>query len=476
MYVGIEILNKLDKNLTTTRARKQKPDQQQVIPTSISEDSSPPTSDSGGTGSKNLDSAQKSVDSNDSSAIDYAQMTNEEIDKLCFAQHKKDKKTKTNDRLGIIDKLRRKQLELRIAFAKDIKICHNDWDKLKQQNTQLKDALKESIAKVAKIRAENESLIAAADVRMSRAKAQVLKMCNDTRDKVFETAKSVLFHRVKFLNCKDDLFDATESVHDILQMRKKNAKPPTDDEKHSWVETYAPVVKKGINTQRNYFTSELKKAAFSLMDKNESLPPPELLLACAARNISGTNEQKFKWYWEKVLPKVVGSKEWGPSVCYYTTISEARMSTYPDKALVTVSDEAMIALVWENNFEKWPKQYAFERDPQNVGKKQPALPGKFTQSDKGQCEWGGWSEAGLQKFNSNKKTIRGCRKGKEDQVLEFERKILAELRVEHKIEADDHEQQQKMNRSKRRKIAANKPVLEVVVRKRVKTTDSEDEM
>ena len=48
--------------------------------------------------------------------------------------------------------------------------------------------------------------------------------------------------------------------------------------------------------------------------------------------------------------------------------------------------------------------------------------------------------------------------------------------MENKIEADDHEQQQKMNRSKRRKIAANKPVLEVVVRKRVKTTDSEDEM
>ena len=385
--------------------------------------------------------------------------------------------------MGIIDKLRRKELELRSARAKELKITDHDWGKQKNYSNTLKADLVKSKAQVDKLQtqvdklqAENDTLIAAAEVRMSRAKAQVLKMCNDTRDKAFECAKFVLFHSVKFLNCKDDLYDATERVHDILHMRKKNAQPVTEDEKHSWVETYAPVVKKGINTQRNYFTSELKKVAFLLMDKNEALPPAELLLACAARHISGPNEAKFKWYWEKVLAKVVGSKDWGESVRYYTTISEARMSSYPDKQLVSVSDEAMIALVWENNFEKWQKQYVFSRDPKNAGVKQQSLPGKFTCSDKGQCEWGGWSEAGLKRFNTLKKLIRGHRKGKEDQVLAFEHKILAELREENNIEAEDHQQQQKMNRCKKRKLLANKPVAEVVVRKRVKTTDSEDEL
>jgi hypothetical protein len=372
--------------------------------------------------------------------------------------------------LKLIGVLRKKIFILRRDFGNAEKTSQMEWDNCKAHNKTLKVALGKLTGQVKDLIAQNQGLVAAADVRMSRAKAQVLKMCNDTRDKAFNTAKNVIFHNVKFLNCKDDLYSATEMVHDALQVAEK-----TLDQRDSWVETYAPIVKKGINSARNYVTSELKKLAFALMDKKEALPPHALLLACAARNISGINEAKFKWYWQKVIGKVVSSKEWGPSVCYYTTIMGAKSPTNPKKPLITVSDEAMIVLVWENNFQKWQEQWAFEQDVKNKGKKQPNLPGKFTQSDKGQCEWGGWSEAGLQAFNNYKKTIRAYRKDHKDEILELEQRILAELRVENGIEAEDHDQQLRLNRAKRRKLNANKPVPEVVVRKVVKTFDSEDE-
>jgi hypothetical protein len=151
------------------------------------------------------------------------------------------------------------------------------------------------------------------------------------------------------------------------------------------------------------------------------------------------------------------------------------MSSHPNRALVTVSDEAMIALVWENNFEKWQKQFAFEQNPANKGLKQPNLPGKYTQSDKGQCEWGGWSEAGLKAFNKYKKQIRAYRKDRMDEIHEFEHRILAELRLEKGVEAEDHDGELRLRRAKRRRLAAEKPVKEVVVRRTVRTTDSDDE-
>lgn len=401
---------------------------------------------------------------------EYSTLTDQDILLLCDKQYEKDKKLNIGDRLKLIGVLRKKIFTLRRDFGEAEKTSQMEWNMLKDQTKKLKTALGKTSGQVKELTAQNDILTAQASVRLSRAKAQVLKMCNDTRDKAFNTAKNVIFHNVKFLNCKDDLYSATEMVHDALQVDEK-----TLDQRDSWVETYAPVVKKGINSARNYVTSELKKVAFALLNSRETLPPHALLLACAARNISGINEEKFKWYWEKVIGKVVGSKEWGPTVCYYTTILEARMSTNPKKPLITVSDEAMIVLVWENNFEKWQTQWAFEQDPKNKGLKQPALPGKYTYSDKGQCEWGGWSEAGLQAFNNYKKTIRTYRKDKKDQILAFERRILAELRLEHKIQAEDHDQQLRVNRAKRRKLNAKKPVEEVVVRKVVKTFDSEDE-
>jgi hypothetical protein len=135
----------------------------------------------------------------------------------------------------------------------------------------------------------------------------------------------------------------------------------------------------------------------------------------------------------------------------------------------------MLVLVWQNNYEKWQIQFAFDQDAANKGKNQPHLSGKYTTSNKGQTEWGRWSPEGLEAFNNFKKAIRSARKGKEEAILAFERKILAELRVKKGIDCADHDQQIKMNRAKRRRLNSERPVNNVVIPKIVRTVDEQDE-
>jgi hypothetical protein len=250
--------------------------QPEDLAASVSQDStsSPGTSETSSP-NPNPDSAstsEKRPRPQSDDGTDYASMTDDQIDALCSLQLEKDKKVKLNDRMKLIARLRKRMLELRRAFGTDLKTQNVTWDQLKDQNKGLKVALAKKKLEVDTLTAENEALVAAAGVRLSRAKAQVLKMCNDTQNKVFSTAKNVLFHTVKFINCKDDLYDATEKVHDMLHL----GKTVTNDQRDSWVETYASVVKQGINTARNYVVSELKKVAFMQLAKRK----PLLLTTC----------------------------------------------------------------------------------------------------------------------------------------------------------------------------------------------------
>jgi hypothetical protein len=49
----------------------------------------------------------------------------------------------------------------------------------------------------------------------------------------------------------------------------------------------------------------------------------------------------FQWYWEVLLPKMIGAKEWDSSVRYYKNISQARDAENDKEPLVSISDEAM---------------------------------------------------------------------------------------------------------------------------------------
>lgn len=375
--------------------------------------------------------------------------TTKDIDQKCANQRLKDSKTKKEDRLKLVDTLRRRIFELQVCRGKDQVYIRS----LEEHVDQLKKDVSKSV---------------------SRSKAAKLRVCEEIKDKVVSCTKEELWRSTKFMTCKEDLENGTEKVMSFCGFDEGK----TVEEQNSFVVTYNTIVKKALNQQRNYLTAELKKLAFTcFLKKGKPLPNAGVLLACAMRQVSETNEAKFKWYWTQALTKVVNSKQWNKEIFYYHTPTLAKMDSSDPKSkfLFTVSHEAMICLVWENNYEKWQKQYAFTQDPENKGKPQPNLPGKWTTSDSGQAEWGGWSAVGLQEYNVYKKKIRDGRKGRKDDIRAFEQKILAQLREEAGIVADNHEEQLRIARAKKRKLNADKPVTDVRVHKAIATVDEEDE-
>lgn len=384
----------------------------------------------------------------------YSKFTSADIDQLCADQRVKDHKLNKDDRKKELDKCRRSIYNFWYARGKDqvyIKYLEEGVTKLEERIAQL----------------ESE-----ATQRVSRSKAAKLRMCDEQKEKVLDKTKGELWRSTKFVTSKDQLEDATEKVLNMLGLDKK-----TQEERDSWVITYKVIVKKGLNSQRNYLTSELKKLAWEFLMAGQDLPPVGVLLACAMRQVSEVNVPKFKWYWTKALTKIVSAKQWNREVYYYTTILKARMDMSDDSSpwLFSVSDEAMICLVWQNNWQKWQDQYKWQQDPTNKGKKMPNKPGLWSTSDSGQAEWGGWSVDGLKKYVEYKKDIRSGRKGRGEEIAAFEQKILGQLREEAGIECDSHEAQLRKERAKKRRLNSDKPVADIQMHKAVRTVEEEDE-
>lgn len=386
--------------------------------------------------------------------VKCSKYTSEDIDQLCADQRVKDHKLNKDDRKIQLDKCRRTILNFKAARGRDqvyIKYLEVGMNKMEERITHL----------------EIE-----ATQRVSRSKAAKLRICDEQKEKVLEKTKGELWRTTKFVTSKDQLENATEKVLDLLGLDKK-----TPEERDSWVVTYKIIVKKGLNSQRNYLTSELKKLSWEFLKAGQDLPPVGVLLACAMRQVSEVNEAKFKWYWTKALTKIVSAKQWNKEVYYYTTILKARMDMSDDASpwLFSISHEAMICLVWHNNWQKWQDQYRWQQDPNNKGKKMPNMPGLWSSSDSGQAEWGGWSEDGLKKYVEYKKNIRSSRKGRGEEISAFEQKILGELREEAGIECDSHEAQLRKERAKKRRLNSDKPVADIQVHKAVTTVEEEDE-
>ena len=378
----------------------------------------------------------------------WANKTTDDLKEELAIQKTRDAKLKMEKRLPQIEKLREQVALLRWKRGKDN-------------------------VRMAKMQVKIEELELDKTKRMSRSQAQKMRVCAEIQSKVEQVTKTLLWRTVKFMTCPEDLGNAVDKVIDF----GKFCEGMSTTLKDSFAVTYSQIIKKALNSQRNYLTQELKKIAFKVfLEKNLELPKTDVWLACAMRNVPEVNDPKFKLYWTLLLRTLVDAKVWSKDVYYYTTPLAARMdpNDKTSKKLFTVSHEAMICVVWENNWEKWQDQYKFTQLAENKGKPQPNLPGKWTRSDTGQAEWGGWLEDGLKAYNAYKKSIREGRDGRMDEVLAYEDKILAELRKDVGIEADSHEAQLRMNRAKKRRKNSEKPVA-VAATKAIATVDDEDE-
>ena len=80
------------------------------------------------------------------------------------------------------------------------------------------------------------------------------------------------------------------------------------------------------------------------------------------------------------------------------------------KTAVTASDEAFALLLFENYSDKWFAQYkeAMEKDDNRhdnrnlmeaTVQEKKRFTGKYTSRKNGQCEYGGWSKRGMERYN-----------------------------------------------------------------------------
>ena len=204
------------------------------------------------------------------------------------------------------------------------------------------------------------------------------------------------------------------------------------------------------------------------------------------RDIDLENPEEWKamkFYWEVILGRIAGCKGWEDGDKHYTTISRAVFPHENDgnKKLFDVSTEAFALLSWENNYQRWNEQLKWLAQhpnaikiPQRVkaNKHWAIFKSLYTDQDKGQQKYGGWSKQGIIRFNKiyddllhakhedpKKPTFENIKAD----WHEMEEAILEKLRDELGIEALNKEGEKKRRKGKGTPAEAE-PIEEVTAR------------
>jgi hypothetical protein len=359
-----------------------------------------------------------------------------EMDEHLEKQYKQDRMVPPDKRLELISKLRKK------IYVYKIDVHNNAHWEQQCYIMEKKAAILEKKAKVMKETKEREDLVA-------QDSAVIMKINQEILKQVREVSKGKLWKSIKFITTPALQIRATMLALnnvDLPQMQQGK------DAIASAVAAYKGHVKRFQFDQKNYVQQEFKKLAFAMLKVDKVLPTPEMVYKCAMRQINAEDEDEmliFMWYWEELLPKMVGAKEWCVSKRYYNTISSATDETTGD-LLISNSDEAMTAVLWDNCHDRWITLYNWTQLAAHAGAKQPNLAGKYTETDKGQCMWGGWKNEGLEVFNTTFLEVKRVRKTTE--CADLEDKTLVKLKEKHEIVCETHEAQEKLVRSVKRKL------------------------
>lgn len=283
----------------------------------------------------------------------------------------------------------------------------------------------------------------------SQEAAITLKINQEILKSCIAIAKTKLWRKQKFISDAQEEVKSAAFVLSKVDMLKLQMEKP--DVKSSLIKTYKTEIKKTLFGQKNYVASEIKKLVMKMLKDGETLPLASDIEKCATRKINEQDEKLFEWYWDKLLPKMVGAKEWDTSVRYYTTISSARDPEDKKVRLITESDEAMLVLLWDNAYDRWLEEWEWRKDAANAALSVPKWPGKYSVSNKGQTKWGGWKPEGYGAYNRYFEAAKAARKT--DNCKQVEKKCLERLRTNNNITQDTAELQDYETRRLKRAAA-----------------------
>jgi hypothetical protein len=246
---------------------------------------------------------------------------------------------------------------------------------------------------------------------------------------VADSTKEDFFKIAKFIATDTQLENATGIVLDYLDLKDFQDLEGKELERYRkvWIEAHKEIVRITMNEWRNYIQGELYKL-FKLQNSKDGgldeLPTADQILNIAKR--SGMkkgadanydrNMELLVGYWDLMIPKVAGHRDWSPGKRHHLLMSFARRNNNPHESLhVTPSDEAFLVVLWENCYNRW----IYEDEKSNWTDEQKAADAKaaaeakakgkayvpdpravppYTNPKGGVSKYGGWNKAGRKRY------------------------------------------------------------------------------
>ena len=131
------------------------------------------------------------------------------------------------------------------------------------------------------------------------------------------------------------------------------------------------------------------------------------------------NEDAFRWFAFRFLECVAGVNAWKKQK---TKVTVSAFDPNTKCPYVSVSDEAFALLLLENYLVKWKYRWQCHQD----NKQYQRQPGRYTSSNAGHVEFGGWTNKGIMRFNELVQIVKTDRNGQHAPKLE--QKLLQELK------------------------------------------------
>jgi hypothetical protein len=287
---------------------------------------------------------------------------------------------------------------------------------------------------------------------MSNAES-IMKREKHVATRIIQFVKSEVFRRIKFVNSAEMFQKAFVKV---LQFERV---PPNN--RVLFQLTYESCFNKALNTKRSSCEQSGAKIAWKALadfkKRGEDFFTIEEL--CKLRRATTEREKRaFFWFFDSFLECVCGANTWRKAK-KTTLVSEARGDG--NCKIVTKSDEAFALLLIDNYLEKWETILEAEDESADTDlvnnnnnmadtegeangrqkkKRTKRLPGKYTEKKSGHCKYGGWSRAGMARFNQLYNLVHDDRASPQSEQME--RELLAFCRAQAGMNNEQHDEQQ----------------------------------
>ena len=239
--------------------------------------------------------------------------------------------------------------------------------------------------------------------------------------------------KVKFCNTETKLVKLTSNIFDQWNLKEFEglAEKELREAKIKWVAQNKELVRLAMNDVRNYAQSQLRGLIVDRQVKNQWVPTPAQVKACALRDptfhTDPNNQKIFDFYHDELIFRIVGKDHWDTWTRYYKTIQPS----------ITVNTEAFLVALYENCWIKWDmlveKKKAGEKKDKT--RSDPRYKTNYISTELGQSRWGGWKPVGRDAVKDLCAQIQEAR-GKEH-VQEMEQACLQRVRKANDIDQED---------------------------------------